>query len=194
MTASITSLCVYCGAAEGRSPVYHDIADRLGRHMAQNNVRLIYGGGRVGLMGVIADAVKAAGGHVTGIIPDFLEAREVGNREIDELRVVNSMHSRKQLMFELSDAFCMMPGGFGTLEEFFEVLTWRQLGQHDKPIIVLNEAGYWDPLLKLVEHGRQAGFMADPSRLFQVVDRAEAVVPALSRLPKPRKVGVVSRM
>ncbi|QEX23488.1 cytokinin riboside 5'-monophosphate phosphoribohydrolase [Hypericibacter adhaerens] len=187
-------MCVYCGSAEGRDPAYRDIAERLGRHMAANHVRLIYGGGRVGLMGVIADAVKASGGHVTGIIPDFLEAREVGNREIDELRVVNSMHARKQLMFELSDAFCMMPGGFGTLEEFFEVITWRQLGQHDKPIIVLNEAGYWDPLLKLVEHGRQKGFMADPAPLYEVVDRAEAVIPALSRQPKPRKVGAVSRM
>jgi hypothetical protein len=194
MTASINSLCVYCGAAVGRDPAYRVIAERLGRHIAQNNVRLIYGGGRVGLMGVIADAVKSAGGHVTGVIPNFLEAREVGNRQIDELRVVDSMHARKQLMFELSDAFCMMPGGFGTLDEFFEVITWRQLSQHDKPIIVLNEMGYWDPLLRLVEHGREAGFMADPALLYQVVDRAEEVVPTLSRQPRARKVGVVSRI
>jgi len=194
MTASINSLCVYCGAAVGRDPAYRAIAERLGRHIAENNVRLIYGGGRVGLMGVIADAVKAAGGHVTGVIPNFLEAREVGNRQVDELRVVDSMHARKQLMFELSDAFCVMPGGFGTLDEFFEVITWRQLGQHDKPVIVVNEMGYWDPLLRLVEHGREAGFMADPAPLYQVVDRAEEVVPALSRQPRPRKVGVVSRI
>jgi uncharacterized protein (TIGR00730 family) len=194
MTASIKSLCVYCGAAQGSSPVYRSIAQRLGQHVAQNDVRLIYGGGRVGLMGVIADAVKAGGGLVTGVIPNFLEMREVGNREIDELRVVDSMHARKQLMFELSDAFCMMPGGFGTLEEFFEVITWRQLGQHDKPIIVLNEAGYWDPLLRLVEHGRREGFMADPAPLFTVVDRVEDVLPALARQPKPQKVGAISKM
>src|ERR1700755_423445 len=153
MTASINSLCVYCGAAQGRDPAYRAIAERLGRHIAQHTVRLIYGGGRVGLMGVLADAVKAAGGRVTGVIPNFLEIREVGNREIDELRVVDSMHTRKALMSEMSDSFCMMPGGFGTLEEFFEVITWRQLGQHDKPIIVLNETGYWNPLLHLIEDG-----------------------------------------
>ncbi|QEX18203.1 cytokinin riboside 5'-monophosphate phosphoribohydrolase [Hypericibacter terrae] len=194
MTASIKSLCVYCGAAEGRGPAYRDIAQRLGRHIAQNDVRLIYGGGRVGLMGVVADAVKSAGGQVTGVIPNFLEIREIGNREIDELRVVDSMHARKQLMFELSDGFCMMPGGFGTLEEFFEVITWRQLGQHDKPIVVLNEGGYWDPLLRLVEHGRQEGFMADPAPLYSVVDRVDDVIPALSRQPAPTKVGAVGRM
>jgi uncharacterized protein (TIGR00730 family) len=194
MTASINSLCVYCGAAQGRDPAYRAMAERLGRHIARHNVRLIYGGGRVGLMGVLADAVKAAGGRVTGVIPNFLEIREVGNREIDELRVVDSMHTRKQLMFELSDAFCMMPGGFGTLEEFFEVITWRQLGQHDKPIIVLNETGYWDPLLRLIEHGQREGFMADPTPLFTVVDRVEDVMPTLSRQPTPQKVGLVSRM
>jgi uncharacterized protein (TIGR00730 family) len=194
MTASINSLCVYCGAAVGRDPAYRALAERLGRHIAESNVRLIYGGGRVGLMGVIADAVKAAGGQVTGIIPNFLEAREVGNRQVDELRVVDSMHARKQLMFELSDAFCILPGGFGTLDEFFEIITWRQLGQHDKPIVILNETGYWDPLLRLVEHGRRAGFMADPAPLYEVVDRAEEVIPVLSRQPKPRKVGVVGRI
>jgi uncharacterized protein (TIGR00730 family) len=97
-------------------------------------------------------------------------------------------------MFELSDGFCMMPGGFGTLEEFFEVITWRQLGQHDKPIVVLNEGGYWDPLLRLVEHGRQEGFMADPAPLYSVVDRVDDVIPALSRQPAPTKVGAVGRM
>lgn len=194
MTAQIKSLCVYCGAAQGSGPLYRLIAQRLGLHIAQHQVRLIYGGGRVGLMGVIADAVKAAGGHVTGVIPNFLERREVGNREIDDLHVVETMHERKRLMFELSDAFCMMPGGFGTLEEFFEVITWRQLGQHDKPIIVLNEAGYWDPLLRLVDHGQREGFMADPTPLFTVVDSVEDVVPSLVRQPKPQKVGSISKM
>jgi hypothetical protein len=194
MSLSIASLCVYCGSAEGHNPVYRAVAQRLGRLLAENNIRLIYGGGGIGLMGALAEAVVAHKGHVTGIIPGFLEAREAGNRRIDDLRVVDSMHARKQLMFELSDAFAVLPGGFGTLDEFFEIITWRQLGQHDKPIVLINEAGYWAPLLRLAEHGRQAGFMPDHRKLFHVVERVEDLLSLLETERAPHHAAAAARI
>jgi uncharacterized protein (TIGR00730 family) len=147
----ITSLCVYCGSSRGTNPAYLKIAQELGGDMAARGIRLIYGGGRVGLMGACADAVMAGGGEVIGIIPQHLQDREIGHSGLTELKVVDNMHTRKRMMFDLSDAFCVLPGGLGTLEELFEVVTWRQLGIHDKPIIVLNAEGYWDRLVGMID-------------------------------------------
>jgi len=153
------SLCLYCGSSPGNDPAYRDAAAALGHFLARNKLRLIYGGGRVGLMGAAADACLKAGGEVVGIIPDFLLRHEVGHTELTELQVVDTMHERKMRMAEMADAFCILPGGLGTLEELFEVLTWRQLGLHDKPIILLDVAGYWEPLIQLLERQARSGFL-----------------------------------
>ncbi len=191
----VASLCVYCGSAVGFAPRYRDAARRLGQSMAENGIRLVYGGGGVGLMGIVADAVLAGGGSVVGVIPDFLESREVGHRGLSELRVVDSMHARKSLMVELSDAFAVLPGGLGTLDETFEILTWRQLRLHDKPIVLIDLDGYWGPLLRLVEHVVAEGFArADCVRLFTVVERVEDAIAALRRAPEPAIEDVPERL
>ena len=182
----ISSLCVYCGSSVGIDPIYRAAAERLGRVMAENRIRLVYGGGRIGLMGILADSVVAAGGSAVGVIPEFLESREVGHQGVDELHIVDSMHSRKNLMFELSDAFAVLPGGFGTLDETFEIITWRQLRLHDKPIVVLDVGGYWRPLLQLVDHVIGTGFARPEYRaLFTVVDDVEDVIAAIRKEPEP---------
>jgi hypothetical protein len=185
MTAS-RSLCVYCGSSVGAKPQIQDAARQLGRLMAESRIRLVYGGGRVGLMGVIADAVLDGGGEVVGIIPEFLDTREVGHRGVTELHIVDSMHARKSLMVELSDAFAVLPGGFGTLDETFEVLTWRQLRLHDKPIMLVDLDGYWNPFLDLVDHLIAQGFVHPSCRdLFTVVTSVEEVVAAVAQAPQP---------
>ena len=185
MTAS-RSHCVYCGSSVGAKPQIQDAARQLGRLMAESRIRLVYGGGRVGLMGVIADAVLDGGGEVIGIIPEFLDTREVGHRGVTELHIVDSMHARKSLMVELSDAFAVLPGGFGTLDETFEVLTWRQLRLHDKPIMLVDLDGYWNPFLGLVDHLIAQGFVHPSCRdLFTVVTSVEEVVTAVSQAPQP---------
>lgn len=184
--APSSTLCVYCGAGLGANLRHRQAARRLGRLMAENGVRLIYGGARIGLMGMLADAVIEAGGAAMGIIPQHLDAREVGHRGITELRIVESMHERKNLMFELSDAFAILPGGFGTLDETFEMITWRQLGLHDKPILLVNLDGYWDPLLRLIDHVIAEGFAhPDSRRLYTVVNGIEGVIATMRRLPQP---------
>ncbi len=168
----------------GTSPRYREVARALGRALAAHGIRLVFGGGGIGLMGEVADAVMVAGGQAIGVIPDLLQKREKGHRGITELRVVASMHERKNLMFELSDAFVILPGGFGTLDEAFEMMTWRQLGMHDKPILFLNMDGYWDPLNALVDHFIREGFVAESGRgLFAMVTRVEDVIPALVHEP-----------
>src|SRR5215475_4446009 len=192
--AAIASVCVYCGSAAGANPSHAEAARRLGRGLAEHGIRLIYGGGRIGLMGVIADAVLAAGGQATGVIPEHLEAKEVGHRGISELRVVGSMHERKTVMFQLADAFVILPGGFGTLDEAFEMLTWRQLSLHDKPILFLDVDGYWAPFLVIVEHFIREGFARDDSRnLFTVVSDVAAVIPTLLRQPAPAVPDAIRR-
>ncbi|WP_374304373.1 TIGR00730 family Rossman fold protein [Ferrovibrio sp.] len=194
MTA-IRSVCVYCGSSLGESQIYTAQAQILGRRLAENGIRLIYGGGRIGLMGVIADAAMKAGGEVVGIIPNHLHDWEVGHTGLTELHVVDSMHTRKRMMVDMSDAFIAMPGGVGTLDEFFEVVTWRQLKLHDKPIIVLNTEDYWHPLLALVEAVIERGFARrTTSNLFTVVDDAEAVVAALLAEPAPERPATPSRI
>jgi len=163
-------ICVFCGSNSGARPIYTEIAQAMGRTIARRGIGLVYGGGRVGLMGVIADTVMAEGGEVIGIIPEALEAREVGHQNLSELRIVHSMHERKAMMAELSDAFIALPGGYGTFEEFCEVITWVQLGLHQKPCGLLNVAGYYSPLLALFDHAVAEGFVRSSHRSIVLED------------------------
>lgn len=153
------SITVFCGSSSGFRPEYAEAARQLGRLLVEQTVRLVYGGGKVGLMGIIADEVMKNGGEVIGIIPEALDKKEVAHRGITELRVVSSMHERKAMMAELADGFIAMPGGIGTFEEFFEILTWAQLGFHHKPCGILNVANYYDGLLSLCENATKEGFL-----------------------------------
>jgi uncharacterized protein (TIGR00730 family) len=157
--APLRTVCVYCGSGFGGDPAFTAAAVTLGKALAEAGIGLVYGGGNVGLMGTVARAVIENGGHVTGIIPDFLKSRERMLDEIQETIVVEDMHTRKRLMFERSDAFVALPGGIGTLEELVEQLTWAQLGQHNKPILLLSVADFWTPLLTLLDHMRAQGFI-----------------------------------
>jgi len=181
LMSTIKSVCVYCGAASGDDPVYTEAAIELGRTFAQTGVRLVYGGGGVGLMGATARACAEAGGRVTGIIPDFLIGKEQAFDHAHELVVTQDMHERKRLMFERADAFVALPGGVGTLEELVEQLTWVQLNRHRKPVMLLNIAGFWDPLLALFDHMQATGFInvARPVKLL-VAHHARAVLPKLN--------------
>ncbi len=155
----MNSIAIYCGSAVGNQPIYAAQAAALGRELARRGLTLVYGGGHAGLMGAVADAALAAGGRVVGVIPEFMMAREWGHQGCTELHVVETMHERKQLMADLADGYLALPGGFGTLEELFEVLTWGQLELHAKPVGLLNVAGFYDPLLTLIEHLRTEGFL-----------------------------------
>jgi uncharacterized protein (TIGR00730 family) len=179
-----TSICVFCGSRFGRNPAMRDAAARLGKLLADEGIVLVYGGGGVGLMGVLANAALQAGGRVVGVIPRFLLKREAGHPALSETVVVDTMHERKLQMFERSDAFVVLPGGLGTLEEFFEVLSWRSLGLHTKPIVIVDEAGYWDPLAALLREVVDGGF-ADPSHLdhVAVVHKLMDVLPTIARMP-----------
>ena len=173
------SICVYCGSGCGRNPSYVAAARRLGQDMAQADIGLIYGGGSLGLMGEVAKSTLAAGGRVTGIIPDFLVQRERMLTEVNELIVTANMHERKMTMFERADGFVALPGGMGTLEELVEISTWAQLGRHNKPIILANVENYWDPLLTLLDHMREEQFIRAGLEVhIEVVDEAEDIVPA----------------
>ena len=175
-------VCVYCGSSEGFDPRFAAAARELGTALAQSGIGIVYGGGRVGLMGTVADAALAAGGDVIGVIPRFLEEREVAHREAD-LRIVNSMHERKALMAELSSAFVALPGGFGTFEEFFEIVTWVQLGLTQAPCILANIHGYFDPLLKLVDGAHSEGFISAVNRsIVESFSTIDAVVQRLRGL------------
>jgi hypothetical protein len=148
----IRRLCVYCGSSPGADPRYRDAARALGAGLAASGIELVYGGGRNGLMGLVADAALAGGGAVVGVIPRHLQSRELAHLGLTELVVVDSMHGRKAAMAERADAFAVLPGGIGTLDETIEILSWRQLGLHDKPVFVIDIAGYWAPLAELFEH------------------------------------------
>jgi uncharacterized protein (TIGR00730 family) len=157
-------ICVFCGSSSGRRPEYRAAAEELGRELARRKIGLVYGGGNVGLMGALADAALSAGGEVTGIIPEHLVAKEAGHNGLTKLHVVRSMHERKALMADLSDAFIALPGGLGTLEEFCEVLTWSQLGLHSKPCGILNVAGFYSPLLAVFDHLVEERFVSPENR------------------------------
>jgi uncharacterized protein (TIGR00730 family) len=191
----IRSLCVLCGSREGTDPAYRRSAIRLGQLMAERGVRLVYGGGSIGLMGVIADAVIEAGGEVVGVIPDFLIRYEVGHRRLTDLVVTESMHDRKRRMFEMADAFVVLPGGLGTLDETFEIVTWKQLRLHESPIIVLDVNGYWSPLIALVEATIRGGFAhPEVAELVTVVETPEQVLQCLETAPMPREEVLTSHL
>jgi uncharacterized protein (TIGR00730 family) len=164
------SVCVFCGSSPGARPEYREAARELGALLASRRIRLVYGGGHVGLMGVLADAVLDGGGDVVGVITDGLQAREVGHTALPDLRVVATMHERKALMASLADAFVALPGGAGTLDEFFEAWTWTQLGIHRKPVGFLNVAGYFDALLKFLAHAVDQRFIRDEHWSAVIVD------------------------
>ena len=163
-------VCVFTGSSRGQRPGYSDAARQLARRLVERDYGLVYGGGNVGLMGMIADAVLDRGGHVTGVIPDALVSQEVAHRGLSELRVVQSMHERKATMAELSDGFIAMPGGIGTMEEFFEVLSWAQLGLHDKPCGLLNIGGYYDHLIRFMNHAVDQEFLKPKHRALLIVE------------------------
>lgn len=180
----IASLCVYCGSSRGGDDRYAHEAAKLGHLLGKACVELVYGGGNIGLMGVLADAALEAGGKVIGVIPTDLRRVELAHRGLDELVVVESMHERKRRMFERADAFAVLPGGVGTLDEAFEIITWRQLGLHGKPVVIVNDGGYWQTLIDLIEHTVASGFTGPGIRdLFAVVDRVEDVLPAIAAMP-----------
>jgi uncharacterized protein (TIGR00730 family) len=185
--AKIASLCVYCGSSSQVPSIHLETAAAFGRLLAEAGVQLVFGGGRIGLMGRMADAAIAAGGRVVGVIPEYLQNLEIGHDGVAELVVVDSMHTRKRRMFELADAFAVLPGGLGTLDETFEMVTWRQLGMHEKPLVVVDVDGYWKPLQGLIEHMVRAGYCRPEHRgLMTFVDRIEDVLPTLKALPQPR--------
>jgi uncharacterized protein (TIGR00730 family) len=175
---ALRSLCVYCGSLVGARPAYAGAAAALGEQLAEEGIALVYGGGRVGLMGILADSVLRAGGSVTGVIPRALADREVAHEGLDDLRVVGSMHERKALMAELSDAFVALPGGLGTLEEIAEMLTWAQLGLHRKPCALLDVDDYYAPLVRFLDHATTEQFVRAEHRSLIVV---ESEPPALLR-------------
>src|SRR5580704_9744361 len=178
--SKINAVCVYCGSSPGTDPAFAEAAKALGTSLAQNGVRLVYGGGSVGMMGTLARAVLDHGGKLTGIIPEFLTGKERPKPLTDDMIVTRDMHERKRKMFEHADAFVALPGGIGTLEELVEQLTWAQLGQHKKPILLANINGYWDPLLSLIAHMRKQEFLpASPRVECHVANRVEDILPKL---------------
>jgi uncharacterized protein (TIGR00730 family) len=182
-------LCVFCGSQTGRLAAYADAASALGRLLAERRIGLVYGGGRVGMMGVLADSVLAHGGEAIGVIPQSLVERELAHTGVTDLRIVTSMHERKALMAELSDAFIALPGGFGTFEEFCEVTTWVQLGLHQKPCGLLNVAGFFDPLLQLFDHATEQGFIHPQHRSIVIVasDPAALIERISQYCPPPQR-------
>lgn len=162
-------VCLFAGSKLGLRPEYRTAAEALGRTLADRHIGLVYGGAKVGLMGAVADAVLARGGSVVGVIPEALVAREVAHTALDDLRIVPTMHTRKALMADMADAFVALPGGWGTLDELFEILTWAQLGLHRKPVGLLNVRGYFDPLLLLLGHTMDEGFVSREARQFLTV-------------------------
>ncbi|MEH6689773.1 MAG: TIGR00730 family Rossman fold protein [Pseudorhizobium pelagicum] len=199
----IQSICVYCGSQPGRDPAYIAAGRALGKSIAAHGLRLVYGGGTKGIMGAVAAGVLENGGRVTGIIPEFLvdmEATRQSLTKLDELIVTEDMHARKHAMFERSDAFVTLPGGIGTLEEIVEIMTWGQLGRHEKPMVFANIGGFWNPMLDLVDHMREQGFI-HRAHLVQpmVIDEVEDIVPAIldrseGRTPPQGQEDVISRL
>src|ERR1044072_756414 len=177
-------VCIFCGSSTGVRPEYREAAETLAAHLAKRRVDIVFGGGCVGLMGVVADTALAHGGHVIGVIPSALVAREIAHRGLPDLRIVSSMHERKALMASLSDAFIALPGGFGTFEEFCEVVTWTQLGIHRKPCGLLNVAGYYDPLVALIDRAVEDGFVRPENRGIVVTEfDPEALIDRLGVQP-----------
>lgn len=180
---TIRSVCVYCGSQPGRDPDHIAAGRALGRAIAAHGLRLVYGGGTRGIMGAVASGVLSNGGNVTGIIPEFLvdmEATRHSLGQLDELIVTDDMHARKHKMFERADAFITLPGGIGTLEEIVEIMTWAQLGRHEKPMVFANINGFWNPMLELLRHMREQGFIHTAERVQPlVIDKVEDIIPTI---------------
>jgi uncharacterized protein (TIGR00730 family) len=175
----LTSLCVFCGSSPGYDPIYENAGKHLGRLLAENGIRLVFGAGGTGVMGAVSRGCLDAGGEVVGIIPQHLVDMEIATPGLTELIVVPDMHTRKRMMFDRSDAFCALPGGFGTLDETFEILTWRQLNLHDKPIILCSINNYWQPFMDIAESMQEKGFIRPGHMdLFRLVSAVEDVLPA----------------
>jgi uncharacterized protein (TIGR00730 family) len=179
--SKIKAICVYCGSSPGTDPAFVKTARDFGRILAENKVRLVYGGGSIGLMGAIAGSVIEHGGTATGIIPEFLTAKEQPRRLAQEQIITHDMHERKRTMFDRADAFVALPGGLGTLEELVEQMTWAQLGRHKKPILIANINSFWDPLLTLIDHMRRLGLVPSSAHGVEllVADRVEDILPKL---------------
>jgi uncharacterized protein (TIGR00730 family) len=187
-------ICVFCGSSPGRHAEYREAAAHLGRQLAHSGIGLVYGGASIGLMGTVADAARAAGGEVIGVIPRSLVELEVAHNGLDDLRVVGSMHERKALMAELSDAFVALPGGIGTLEEMFEVWTWAQLGSHAKPCAFLNVRGFYDALLGFLDHVVEDGFLRPVHRDMVLVESdPQALLEAIRGYVPPTVAKLISR-
>lgn len=185
--SELKSVCVYCGSSARVDQIYKDAAVELGRLLAENDWGLVYGGGRVGLMGLVADSALSAGARAVGIIPKHIQSREIEHTDLTELHIVDTMHVRKQMMVDKADAFVILAGGLGTLDEFFEVLTWKQLGLHDKPVVMVNINGYWTKMLEAIRHIASEKFMREEDlRMFQVVDSVADVPRALKVAPNER--------
>jgi uncharacterized protein (TIGR00730 family) len=179
--STIKSICVYCASGPGNNPAFAEAAKQFGRILAENGIRLVYGGGSVGLMGTLADSVLDHGGAVTGVIPDFLMNREHMLLRVQERIITRDMHERKRVMFERADAFVALPGGIGTLEELVEQMTWAQLGRHKKPILILNSERFWDPLCALIDHMERLQFIRPGlSVKYLVTERVEDILPRLT--------------
>ena len=191
----IKSVCVYCGSSGGVPERYKKIAAEVATALAKHKLEIVYGGGHVGLMGIVADAALKAGAKVIGIIPEHIRKQEIQHTGLNELLVVPDMHTRKRMMVERSDAFVVLPGGFGTLDETFEILTWKKLKLHAKPIILFNEDHYWDPLLALLEHAVKLNF-ADKKdlALYKVVTTIDDIFTALAQAPAPAAGAITERM
>lgn len=186
-TQDIKSICVYCGSSQNVDDAYKQAAIDFGKIMAENNIKLVYGGGRVGLMGLIADTILENGGEVIGVIPEHLSKKEVAHTGLTTLHVVDSMHTRKQKMVDESDAFVVLPGGVGTLDETCEIITWRQLGIHDKPICIVNINDYWTPFTDMIKHIIKSGFMRESDiNTFLMVNKTEEILPKLKDTPREK--------
>jgi uncharacterized protein (TIGR00730 family) len=179
--SKIKAICVYCGSSPGTDPAFIEAARKFGQVLAENGIRLVYGGGSIGLMGALADSAIRHGGAATGIIPEFLTAKERPRRLAQEQIITRDMHERKRTMFDRADAFVALPGGLGTLEELVEQMTWAQLGRHKKPILIANINGFWDPLLSLLAHMRMLGLVPPPSRGVDllIAERVPDILPKL---------------
>ncbi|WP_319568490.1 LOG family protein [Cohaesibacter marisflavi] len=192
--SKLKNICVYCGSGSGKSPIYADAARSLGEQLAKADIRLVYGGGAVGLMGILAKSVLDNGGNVTGIIPEFLQEREVMLDTVQDLIVTKDMHERKRKMFDAAQAFVALPGGIGTLEEVVEMLTWAQLGQHKKPILLANINGFWDPLARLFDHMEEEAFFRQGMGIsFLTARSTDQIVPllreAVAKIPEEEMDG-----
>lgn len=184
---NIKNVCVYCGSSSNVSEVHKNAATELGKTIAAQGWDMVYGGGRVGLMGLAADAALEAGSNVVGIIPEHIQEREVEHTELTELHIVDNMHTRKRMMVDRSDGFVILAGGLGTLDELFELLTWRQLGLHDKPIVIVNVDGYWTKLLESIDNLAASGFMRpEDKNLFTVVKTVSEVPESLKQAPREK--------